>query len=161
MANHLVRVGPLEVLVPDFGTNESVQQDANGLTSLVVVLGPVVLTLWHADNRLEHKEPFLQQVLQSLKPMRHEAKSFTFGGCKFEGFAIDGAAGFGEESHMIVGTADFFGDFVGLMRTVRGAPPEAGAFDRLIDSMVQGMIVRRQQTLPRERLTAWMARQRR
>jgi hypothetical protein len=161
MEQHLVRVGPLEVLLPDFATEESVKQEADGLTSLVVVLGPAVLTLWHADDRLEHRDAFLQQLLQRLKPKRHQEKGFTLGGCRFEGFEGEAAAGFGEDSHVITGTADFFGDFVCLMRTLRGAPPQAGAIDGLIDSMVQGMIVRRQRTLPRERLAAWMARQRR
>jgi hypothetical protein len=161
MEQHLVRVGPLEVLLPDFATQESVKQEADGLTSLVVVLGPAVLTLWHADDRLELRDSFLQRLLQRLKPMKHEAKGFTLGGCRFDGFEMHGAAGFGDESQVIAGSADFFGDFVCLMRTVRGATPETGAIDRLIDTMVQGMIVRRQRTLPRERLAAWMARQRR
>jgi hypothetical protein len=74
---------------------------------------------------------------------------------------MEGGARLGDQLRAIAGTADFFGDFVCLMRTLRGAPPVAGSIDRLIDSMVQGMIVRRQRTLSPERLAAWMARQRR
>jgi hypothetical protein len=159
MGEHLVDVGPLQVLLPPFATKESVEKEATGLTSLVVVLGPMVLTLWHADDRLDNREPFLARIMAQSRPERHERTTFVLGGCRFDGVRMMGCARFGPTSDMLVGTADFFGDFVALSRLYRAIPSDAESVDALLDSIVQGIVVRRQRTLSPDRLRAWMGRQ--
>jgi hypothetical protein len=156
MESRLVNIGPLEILLPEFAMNESVVVEDSGLTSLVVVLGPAVLTVWHGEGRLDDREPFLARILASLRPRRHERSPLVLGGMDFDAFKMFDAVNFSE---FTAAAADFFGDFVCVAWGYKDVPPNKEDLDHLIDKMVEGMVVRRPLSLPPDALQAWMAQQ--
>lgn len=155
MAPRLVNVGPLEILLPEFATNESVVVEESGLTSLVVVLGPAVLTVWHGD-RLDQREPFLARMLASIRPRHHERAQIVLGGASFDAFKMFDAGVFSEYT---AAAADLFGDFVCVAWGYKVVPQDKEDIDSLIDKMVESMVVRRPLSLPPDALRAWMKQQ--
>ena len=61
MPERLVKVGEIEVQLPEFATGETVSMDGN-FHSLVVGLGPAIVSIWYADGHLTEREPFLARV---------------------------------------------------------------------------------------------------
>jgi hypothetical protein len=134
----MVQVGSLEILLPDFATGESVVVDEPGLTSLVVVLGPAVLSVWHADGQLDRREPFLARL-------HHERRPMVLGRIRFDMIDMHGTTPTFTE--YTAGVTDLFGGFVCVAWGYRVAPSDKEVIETLIDAMVQGMIVRRQRSL--------------
>jgi hypothetical protein len=155
----MVRVGALDVLLPDFAVGDSVTSDGKGKSTLVVVLGPIVLTVWYAEGRLEHTEQFVNTLLKKLGPKDHERKPTILGGTRFERLAMRDAA----ETYAEYNAAftDLFGDFVCVAWGYKEVPqpPDKEAIEMLVNSMVQGIVVRRQANVPPDAIAAWMKRQ--